>query len=434
MSALYLDEFQKKYSGNVLMGESFFAAVLGMNFDTKVTKFPHVRIALVATNLISPESKILDGTAKLVVKGDMTVLCRKDRFVQVTAAENMMSDAWRFLQEGVKHGLVDSVKAVQPFGLVQTRIILFLLKKQKFGVDETPFETMADIKTAFDTAIDQPKATASPPKPQETEAVEAKAYGLTEVSDPVWIAAQAGYKIGARFVNADSQAVYSITAMDGNGVTFTLEDAVYEKVEKMIVKFDLLKKTFGTLCKAKPHKKLERCEEMPQLMPSQHKLLKLDTHKAIAFQELMSIASMLSDFEMEAIDYFFNPSEVRARMDLQSGKLQLGPFTELSRLVAKSVTTTYVATGAGEYSNWFIDAPQRPKTDDVESWPDRSLFSAFWSVKTGPKSEANMKIVKMKVQHYTFPVLQNSKAIKKGTVLMLPEPEAAAPSAKKARS
>ena len=69
---------------------------------------------------------------------------------------------------------------------------------------------------------------------------------------------------------------------------------------------------------------------------------------------------MLCPFETECIDYFFQPTEVRAKIAVAKGKLQLCPITDMSKLVVKSSTSSFVATGPEV--NWFIDAPMRPRS------------------------------------------------------------------------
>jgi hypothetical protein len=49
--------------GSKKLGEVFFKAVVGANFQTEASRYPLLRSALVATDLISPNDKVSDGYA-----------------------------------------------------------------------------------------------------------------------------------------------------------------------------------------------------------------------------------------------------------------------------------------------------------------------------------------------------------------------------------
>jgi hypothetical protein len=70
--------------------------------------------------------------------------------------------------------------------------------------------------------------------------------------------------------------------------------------------------------------------------------------------------------------------------------------------------------------NFYIDTPQRPRSEDTSTWGKAAIFAAFWSVKVvTDASEANMKQAKLKVDKYTFPIFENTKALKPGDKLCI---------------
>jgi hypothetical protein len=78
----YLDAFAKAYGENRKIGQEFFTAVTQCNFSTSpLNLFPHVRTGVLAANLVSP--KVIDGIARLLVKSDVSALCKKDQKVNL---------------------------------------------------------------------------------------------------------------------------------------------------------------------------------------------------------------------------------------------------------------------------------------------------------------------------------------------------------------
>ena len=70
-----------------MLGAVFWTAVTTSSLPGSRTKFPYVRMACVTANLICPDSKVVDGVAKLLTKTDLTAICRKSNFASMMAAE-----------------------------------------------------------------------------------------------------------------------------------------------------------------------------------------------------------------------------------------------------------------------------------------------------------------------------------------------------------
>ena len=99
-----------------------------MTFRSAVTKFPYVRTAIVATNLISPKKKVVDGVARLIVKTTLATLSRKDNLLTVQAAEALLSESWDELQR--RSGMFkDAFSADAIYGRLSSRAVLFIFKE-----------------------------------------------------------------------------------------------------------------------------------------------------------------------------------------------------------------------------------------------------------------------------------------------------------------
>ena len=58
----FLEGFAKEFAGSRKLGEAFLSAVNTMKFPTESSKFPFVRAALLATNLIAPKHQVVNGS------------------------------------------------------------------------------------------------------------------------------------------------------------------------------------------------------------------------------------------------------------------------------------------------------------------------------------------------------------------------------------
>ena len=92
-----------------------------MSLFSENTKYPFLRTAIVATNLIAPKKKVVDGIARLVTKSDCLLLCRKDKIMQVNAIEATLNEAWEEVQEAVKAGTMKLAEGAAAFGRLSSK-------------------------------------------------------------------------------------------------------------------------------------------------------------------------------------------------------------------------------------------------------------------------------------------------------------------------
>ena len=88
----------KEYGGSKKLGQTFKETVVNVKFATESSKFPFLRSAMMATNLISPKDKIVDGHARLLTKSDVQSIAKKATLMQATAAEQLLAECWKSLQ------------------------------------------------------------------------------------------------------------------------------------------------------------------------------------------------------------------------------------------------------------------------------------------------------------------------------------------------
>ena len=96
---------------------------------------PLIRAVCKAANLVCPPEKIDEGFARLLVKNDIALITRKEKLLNVTAVEDMLSEAWaKVLEVIATREMVDN-QAYAFFGKASARAALFLVKKGKHGIE-----------------------------------------------------------------------------------------------------------------------------------------------------------------------------------------------------------------------------------------------------------------------------------------------------------
>ena len=437
----YLEGFGKEYGGSNKLGQGFLEAVTTAKFPTEATKFPFTRSALIATNLVSPKDKVVDGIARLVNKSDVSMLTRKASLLQVTAAEACLAEAWDALQTLPKRGLVQIPECNALFGRLSSRIILQMIKKQKDGPENSKYKGIQAIKAAFESEVNEqlgvdvstlasdshvPSSNHTPDR-EELE-------DIANLSDPVWIAGQKGFAVGGIYIMKKSEGesmVFKLDGLDPSGATFTeVSLAPGERVTKH-VGFDDLKS--WSECKNKVQVRAAEFDTAPWMGDAHTALLK-DADRAKLFGELMLLASVRSTSERQYVDFLLHPAEVRAKVDIPKSSLSLVPVTELGKVTSKAGSGMTTVVG-NKGALFVLDAPNRPKTNTKEEWKKDHVLSAFWWVKSSSvQSECNMKLVKCKVDNFTFQCMENSKVIKAWEKLTLFDGDTAeGPPKKKAR-
>lgn len=439
----YLEGFGKEYGGSKKLGQGFLEAVTTAKFPTESTKFPFTRSALIATNLLSSKDKVVDGIARLVNKSDVGMLTRKARLLQVTAAEGCLAEAWSALQDLSKRGLIEIPECNALFGRLSSRIMLQMLKKQKDGPENAKYTGLQEIKAAFESEVNEQLGLDASTMVSESNAPSSshtserdELEDIANLSDPVWIARQKGFEVGGIYVLKKTEGelttgmVFRLDELDSTGAKFTEVSLAPGEKTTTHANFDDLK--CWSECKSKVQVRAAEFDTAPWMGDAHAGLLR-DVERAKLFGELMMLASVHSACERNYVDFLLNPAEVRAKIDIQKSALKLVPVTELGKVTSKP-WSGMVTVVNNKGATFVLDAPNRPKTNDKAEWKKDKVLSAFWWVKTSSvQSECNMKIVKAKIDSFTFQCMESSRNIKAWEKLVVFDGATEGPPKKKAR-
>ena len=169
--------------------------------------FPLIRVALALTNLTG--NKFEDSVAKTLSKADVTKISSKSQLTVATEAESALQNAFDI---AVELGGVDAV--LKPLGQMFVRVGLLITGKEKvhrecktYTLKEICAMYLVDVSkvvckkvTFADWDNTHVAAEAEPHQPSGSSGSAPKPAGpvtLCDHKDPVWIAGQHGYAVGA---------------------------------------------------------------------------------------------------------------------------------------------------------------------------------------------------------------------------------------------
>ena len=418
----YLDGFAKEFGVNLKLGESFWTALVGLNFGTATNLFPYLRNAVVATNLTSPPSKITDGIARMLVKSDLVLMCKKEKRIQNEAAEALLADAWAKLGAAVKAGIISSSKQHVLMGRLATRIVLFLCNKQNDSPEGVEYETFAQIRDKFQTELGEATGSGTAAAGAKTEmgkATEYEAPTTTEdASNPQYLAKQSGFNIGSFYMHKG--APYELTEMSAEGCKLKRYNCVDNTMVWKVIPFDDLKKEL-TPHKGKLQVKLALDDRRPWTFANLEANIQFKL-KAELFVAMMEAAARNEDIEKTCLDFYFTPNEVRTKVECTKGSIKLLCCTDATKMWTKSATSNHKAEGPnGSY--FILEKPSAPSDDKSGAWGTSCCLVGFWWVRTTEdEADGNMKLTKAKIGNWTVPMLENTKKIPSGCRLLLHKP------------
>ena len=123
-------------------GETFWRALLEVEFADKQCKYPLLRTALMLANLTG--KNIEDGTARSLGKSNISMVANKAKMAEAIEAEKTMEDAWKLASA------ISSVDAaLKPLGQMFVRIGLKVCGLEKKVGRENTVYSMVDIKKNF---------------------------------------------------------------------------------------------------------------------------------------------------------------------------------------------------------------------------------------------------------------------------------------------
>ena len=89
----FVSRVAKEYGEAKLLGQEFITALANFNVST-VDKVPFVRMALMCTNLVANEKRVVDGISRLLNKNDLEKLRGNNKVNVTISLEKWFSSAW----------------------------------------------------------------------------------------------------------------------------------------------------------------------------------------------------------------------------------------------------------------------------------------------------------------------------------------------------
>ena len=185
-----------------------------LKFPTVTSKMPFLRGAVVATNLIAPQHKIVDGISRLIVKSDLPSLAKKDRLLEITAAETMLAETWQVVTEGIEADPVTESNAYKLYGRMAARTVLLLTKKWREGPEQKEYAKLSAVKAQFKLeweklgkGIGTSMKKVDQPEPEAAQ----KSISLQEAGSACWNSNRAGFNVGL-FSRSKALRTYTASA------------------------------------------------------------------------------------------------------------------------------------------------------------------------------------------------------------------------------
>jgi hypothetical protein len=394
----YLDQFSKSCGENLKLGEEYITAVTEAKLAGGTSMFPHVRTALMATNLTSP--KVTDGISRLLTITDIVKLKNKAMKPKITAAEEFLAEA---------HGLLHKHPGyLASYRKLTVRVILHLCNKGKQGAEKVDYGSLADIRAAFDEETGSgPTAAAS-----SSSACENGPLTFENVSCPKWLAGQSGYMVGSKYVAKGYDNLFELTKFTGDAdgnVIFTEQNMGFGQALVVTVKIAELS-----------NMALWKGQHLPAALPSQmsgflaytSQQTEDESFKARCFLALSELTKVHGPLEAW-LAFSIHPSEVRARRAFKKGELKLVPSTDSTSKVSL-VANGGVEVRAHPKGSGYISGPAPcNKTTELADWSKTTVLAAHWWVlNTSEGADANMVLQTLNQDGISIPCLTNSRPLK----------------------
>ena len=306
------------------MGETFFTTLVNLQFSSDTSKYPYLRVAALAANLVCPPEKVEDGRARLLTKTDLQGLTRKACLTQCTAAETLLEECWSILSESMATGCTDATACHAIFGKVASRVALFLTKKGKDGPEGKSFNSLRELRDIFSKDVEKLVKTGTPAKLEQRAASSAaaekevaKSADMADMNSPTYLAMEAGFKVGCIYTHKSTSKQFTLNAFEDEAVQFTEATLRPDEPERLTVQYSDLKKA-STLFKGVMQQRITM-KDCDGLFIGSHPILQTDALKCSLWQALLKGASPHS--EVGVVEFFAQPTCVRAAVDISPKKL-----------------------------------------------------------------------------------------------------------------
>lgn len=425
----FMDAVSKQFQCTATVGETFWKAVVEATFQTKDSKMPLVRVALVLANLASP--KIEDGISRLIVKTDVTKLQAKLNLNDVLDADKKLKQATDIARSVAKTKKTHADAENGPLGRFFVRVVLHLVDKGRLGLEQTDYESVNEICALYlaelselvggtvtykhwtlgDVAVRDEKL--EPPRKKVCTAP----ASLEQQQDKEYRALEEGYQVDTvifeKAIGGSAEHLWKIKQINASFAKLVRVCDYRNENEVVSVDLDVIFKEWAI---SKLSGDALPVQMMGDNAHEHHSLaMQYDLLKAHVFQALVGMNNEIG-CEKGALRFYRKPDHVRANQDFAAGELCLTPFGPLSTLSLREVSTGVLlgkhSTDGFSSDVWMV-APPKPSHDaDDDKLSDCALCPFFWVDTTTDSKIANMKEGWHTVGGVRLPYMKNAKAIK----------------------
>ncbi|CAE7228312.1 unnamed protein product [Symbiodinium sp. CCMP2592] len=408
----FLSDFCKELSITVCIGEELFKAVTSWDLQEPSTQFPFLRASLLACQLTSP--KIVDGTARLLLKSDLDRLKGANVRQNLLQAEQMVAHAYQVYVDSGKTTVVQ-----RALGLMMVRLSLILVKKEKLGREKLEvYRSPEHVAQLFATEATNSAASASAAKADGKDSEEEPALdllGALSVGEQALLQNKHLKKDG-RYVHADyPEKIFVFTGLENDEAQF-VHTPLYGSPETVLVPPDLFRKWKATRL---PLPRVLAKDAAEGLMYGKSSVLAEAELLAEAQQMLFKLYQDHNSGDSAALD-IVTPTNIYTSISFPAHKLKLVPLAILSKPKDASKLTLFVEWKGAKFqlSPWpqlkdFDEtiALSRPKSTEV--------IVPFYFVKTTSKEEdVSMTISWKTLDGMKLPMLTNVKKLSAQTILL----------------
>ena len=415
------------------LGEGFWSALTTTVFQSKLSMYPLLRVALALANLVCP--KVEDNIARTLTKGDISKLASKKEADLAQNCDQMLKEAFDLVQL-----VSDLDSALKPLGQMFVRTALYATDKGDKGPEGKKF-TMNEIKQNFLGSLskiagkelkfagwsDTAAAATVPAVAPGSKQVAAHPASLGDHSNPEWIAEQQGFGIGKQVTSKKSSAggkLFVIFTIDKDAHVVLQQIGSYDKGgEKLEISLKELCEEWQTCAGQVPV-----CMKSGQQRPGS---LQIDAHRCVVYKAILDVDSKTPALA-STIDLWRKPDEARTgHKRIPTGSLVLVPVVPLLGISTKQVPKA-VPVDKHNGIHYFLVEPSKPQfVPDDPKFVDQALIAAYWWVgPTGEQKEANMMHSVVKKGDIEVPVLKNHVDIEPYTRLLFYKKPAAAETTK----
>lgn len=422
----YLDKFAKAYGGSKKLGGEFFQALVDLR--VKGTQaFPHLRTALLATNLAMPKN--VDGFARFVTKSDVDRLKSPKQLTTIKDFEEMHNRAWLQVQQLITEQRIANHTGIMIFGKMSIRMTLLLLNK-KNPHDETEmynFQHVFDLMDSDLSSAQTPCAGSSSSGSSSKSIVNQVRVPVPTFQDmagPAWmLQKQLGYTVGLHYCLKGEAGIYQLTHIDDKQMTF--EEHRVDSAKVTVVRIQL-EQVLGQASRFKGNIPLGMPESIIDIMAHSSKPLDLECQQASMFCVLVGAACQLSQENDMQLFYSMKPYQVTTKSAWKKRQLKLLPATDSSCKLALDAPAPNAPQIKNKDYEFHIGCPNMPKGNIAADWSNKLLVSAYWWVATTTsESDANMEKLWHKSGQHEIQIMSNSRPLKKGEILLIFEGRAA---------